>query len=584
MDLRVGHAPPTIAERAAVDAVVGSPPPGPAGTLRPDTSGRVAHGGHAARARRHLLLPALWALQDAVGWLSPGGIGYLCERLTVPPAEAYGVASFYSLLTVEDRGPLTVHVCDDIACGDAAIALRELLDARPDVRVVSSPCLGACDRAPACAIQTAGLGLTVAAPAAADLVPTAPHVEVHQARDDLMLLRRVDLVDPGSLASYESAGGGAALARAASLGDAGVLAELERSNLRGRGGAAFPVGRKWRSVRDQPGPRHVVANGDESEPGTFKDRLLMEGDPFAVVEALAIAALVTGAESGWIYVRGEYPDAIGRLRHAAAECKAAGWLDHVTIEVRAGAGAYICGEETALFRSIEGHRGEPAQKPPFPNVSGLFGRPTAANNIETLVAALEVLTIGGASFAQIGTPESTGPKLFSVSGAIAAPGVYEVPFGTRLADLIDTAGGVTGTGRVGAILLGGAAGTFAGPEAVDLPLTLEDAATAGLTLGSGAVTVFDDATDFGPVVRRIARFFSEESCGQCVPCRIGTVRQLEALVRLGEGTPLRSHDAELARLADLDAVMTDASICGLGRTAASAVRSALSLGLRGVTR
>ncbi|MDX1692055.1 MAG: NADH-ubiquinone oxidoreductase-F iron-sulfur binding region domain-containing protein, partial [Acidimicrobiia bacterium] len=288
------------------------------------------------------------------------------------------------------------------------------------------------------------------------------------------------------------------------------------------------------------------------------------------------------AERGWIYVRGEYPDAVGRLEHAVAEMGAAGWIDHVDVEVRVGAGAYICGEETALFRSIEGHRGEPAQKPPFPNESGLFDRPTAVNNIETLVAMLEVLTGGADAFAAIGTEGSTGPKLFSVSGDVGRPGVYEVPFGTRLGDLVDTAGGVGGTGRLGAVLLGGAAGVFAGPDAMDLPLTFEDAAEAGLTLGSGAVVLFDDATDFGPVVRRIARFFAEESCGQCVPCRIGTVRQHEALVRLGANEPMGTADDERERLADIDAVMTDASICGLGRTAASAVRSAIALGLPGV--
>jgi NADH-quinone oxidoreductase subunit F len=582
MDLRLPTVSATEAEERAVDGVVGPPPPGPAGTVRAASDGRVAYGGHAARDRRHLLLPALRALQDTSGWISPGGLGYLCERLTVPPAEAYGVASFYALLDVEDRGPLAVHVCDDIACAGSGETLIDELEARPDLRVVRSPCLGACDRAPACIAQRAGTGLTAAAPARPTLEATAPHVEVHQDRAGLRLLRRVDHADPGSLDEYVSEGGGDALTLAASLGPDGVLDELDRSGLRGRGGAAFPIGRKWRAVRAEPGPRHIVANGDESEPGTFKDRLLMEGDPFAVVEALAIGALAVGAEQAWIYVRGEYPDAIGRLEHAVRKAAAAGWLDHVDITVRAGAGAYICGEETALFRSIEGHRGEPAQKPPFPNEAGLFGRPTAVNNIETLAALLDVLVLGGDRYAAIGTASSTGTKLFSVSGAVATPGVYEVPMGMPLGDLLDLAGGISGTGQVGAVLLGGAAGSVLGADDLDLPLTFEDAAERGASLGSGAVVVFDDATDFGPVVRRIARFFAEESCGQCVPCRIGTVRQHEALVRLGSGRPLGSVADERARLSDLDVVMTDASICGLGRTAASAVRSALRLGLTGV--
>jgi NADH-quinone oxidoreductase subunit F len=582
MDLRLPTAPPTEAEERAVDAVLGPAPEGPAGTTRPAPEGRVAYGGHSARAQRHLLLPALRALQDAAGWISPGGLGYVCERLTVAPAEAYGVASFYALFDVEDRGPVTVHVCDDVACGEAGEDMIDELTARPDLRVVRSPCLGACDRAPACVVQRAGAGLTAASPATPSLEPTAPHVEIHQVREHLRVLRRVDHVDPGSLDDYVAEGGGDALTRAAALGPEGVLEELDRSGLRGRGGAAFPIGRKWRAVRAEPGPRHIVANGDESEPGTFKDRLLMEGDPFAVVEALAIGALVVGADRGWIYVRGEYPDAQGRLEHAVEAATAAGWLDHVRIEVRAGAGAYVCGEETALFRSIEGHRGEPSQKPPYPNQVGLFGRPTAVNNIETLAAVLDVLTTGGAEYAALGTPGSTGTKLFSISGAIADPGVYEVPMGTSLGDLIGLAGGISGSGTIGAVLLGGAAGSFAGPDDLDVPLSFEGAADRGLTLGSGGVVVFDDTTDFGPVVRRIARFFAEESCGQCVPCRIGTVRQHEALVRLGSGAPMGSVEDERMRLADLDAVMSDASICGLGRTAAVAVRSALRLGLRGV--
>jgi NADH-quinone oxidoreductase subunit F len=327
----------------------------------------------------------------------------------------------------------------------------------------------------------------------------------------------------------------------------------------------------------------VIANGDESEPGTFKDRLVMEGDPYAVVEAMILYGYATGASHGFIYVRGEYPTAERRLRHAIEETRAAGLIhEGFELEVRRGAGAYICGEETALFASIEGHRGEPRQKPPFPVESGVFGKPTGINNVETLIAALEVVRGGGEAFAAIGTEQSSGPKLFCVSGAVARPGVYEVPFGTILGELLDLAGGIREGRGLGAVLMGGAAGVFADASALTVPLTFEDTRTAGTTLGSGSIVFFDDQTDFGPVLRRIAQFFRDESCGQCVPCRIGTVRQEEALARLSAGQPLGSSAEEVERLSDLARVMTDASICGLGQTASSAVQSAMRLGLNGV--
>jgi NADH-quinone oxidoreductase subunit F len=247
------------------------------------------------------------------------------------------------------------------------------------------------------------------------------------------------------------------------------------------------------------------------------------------------------------------------------------------IELRRGAGAYICGEETALLNSIEGYRGEPRNKPPFPSVSGLFGKPTVINNVETLYNVLEILQIGGPHFAEIGAGRSTGTRLFCVSGAIAVPGVYEVAFGTTLRKLIELAGGVTGELR--AVLLGGAAGGFVLPPQLDMPLTLEGAREIGATLGSGVVLVLSTAADIAGILRRIAAFFRDESCGQCVPCRVGTVRQEEALARLTRGAPRGSWETELVLLSDLAQVMQDASICGLGHTAPAAVQSALALGL-----
>ncbi len=570
MDLRHLTAPPSEAERTAVDAVLGPPESGWDGGEFDAESGRIAFGGHGVRARRHLLLPTLHALRDARGWITEGGLGYVCQRLTIPPAEAYGVATFYALLGVEDRPDRIVHVCDDLICARFASATEEAVRSE-GASPLPSPCLGGCANPAATLEDFAGSAL-----ASGTNAPPVP-----QDRAELRLLRRIGVVDPSSIEEYKDDGGFTGLIRARELGPEGVLEEIERSNLRGRGGAAFPVAVKWAGVRAAVGDtKHVIANGDESEPGTFKDRVLMESDPFAVVEGLLIAAEATGATKAWIYVRAEYPTAIERLRAAIVAVESGAINDGLEIELRVGAGAYICGEETALFASIEGHRGEPRQKPPFPTTSGLFGQPTAINNIETLVAVVDVAERGGETFAIDGTDGSTGRKLFSLSGDVAYPGVYEVPFGTSLADLIELAGGANG--QLGAVLLGGAAGTFVGPDALDLELSIEGAAAAGATVGSGAVMVFNDSTDFGAIVRRIAAFFRDESCGKCVPCRIGTVRQEEALIRLDQGRVIGSIETELRLLSDIDAVMTDASICGLGRTAASAVRSAISLGLIGV--
>lgn len=594
MDIRNLLYRPTEEERLAVDAVLGPAESGWAGGAFSEFDGRVAYGGHAAREKRHLLLPALHAVQDAVGSVSRGALGYISDRLTVPPAEAYGVVTFYALFDTDGPGGATIHVCDDIVC--AQYGAEEICDSLDDalasngLRWERSPCLGQCDRAPAALLHEPGKGYANAAPVDTRSVRNIDFDEldpgvIHQEKSELRLLAHIG-DERFDIDRYRDSGGYEVLQRAIDLEPEGVLSHLESSGLRGRGGAAFPIGVKWRGVSEAPGPlKYVIANGDESEPGTFKDRLLMEGDPFALVEAMTVYGFATGATQGYIYVRGEYPTAERRLNDAIEEARRVGLLGanvmgasfDFDLEVRRGAGAYICGEETALFASIEGHRGEPRQKPPFPTQHGLFGRPTGINNIETLLAALHVIRDGGEAFARIGTDQSTGPKLFCVSGAVSRPGVYEVEFGTTLGELMERAG----ASDIGAVLLGGAAGSFVDDSSLDLPLTFEHTREAGTTLGSGAVVVFDTQTDFGPVLRRIAQFFRDESCGQCVPCRIGTVRQEEALARLVADTPLGTAADERALLDDLARVMTDASICGLGQTAASAIESAIRLQLPG---
>jgi NADH-quinone oxidoreductase subunit F len=600
VDLHFGDSKPTDEERAAVDALLGPPESSWEGADRSDADLRWARGGREARDRRDLLLPGLHAINDRVGWISDGALGYLCRRLTVPPAEAYGVATFYALFSVRPRPATVLHVCTDLACAAAGApelcaGIEERLGPGSGVSVQRSPCLGLCERAPAALAIRAGdpvrtavsapatVGEAVLAASAPDSAPEEPPAAsaVPQAgQDGLMLLHRVGVVDPASLDDYRAHGGYTALRRAFELGPAGVIREVTDSGLVGRGGAAFPTGRKWQATASQPDhPHHLVCNADESEPGTFKDRVLMEGDPYALVEAMTIAGYATGAHRGHLYLRGEYPRALHRLEHAIAQARARGLLgDDVLgqgyafdIEIRRGAGAYICGEETALFNSIEGYRGEPRSKPPFPVEKGLFGKPTVENNVETLVNVLPILTMGAPAYAAIGTGRSTGPKLFCVSGTVERPGVYELPFGATLGELLTLAGVRDG---LRAVLLGGAAGGFVRADELDIPLTFEGTREAGTTLGSGVVMAFDGSVPLPRLLLRIAEFFRDESCGQCVPCRVGTVRQEEALHRIAERTGAAAA-GDIALLREVGRAMRDASICGLGQTAWNAVESAI---------
>jgi NADH-quinone oxidoreductase subunit F len=522
VDLKLLAAEPAAAEREAIDAVVG---------VEATNGNRVAR---RDRTRRHLLLPALRAAQMRVGWVTPGALGYASRRLDVPPAEAYGVATFYALLALEERPPEVLHVCNDLSC---RLAGAEVPDG-----AIPSPCLGLCERAPASL-------RTVAGPEPREEQLPAEEPPLPQ-RSGLKLLRRIaEGVDPESPPS-----GFRALERARKLGPEAVIELVKESPLLGRGGAAFPTGAKWEAVAKQTArPHYLVVNADESEPGTFKDRILMERDPFALVESIGIAALATGCERAFVYVRAEYPLAHERLQNAIDMSDVG-----VEIELRIGAGAYVCGEETALFQSIEGYRGEPRNKPPYPVEVGLYGKPTVVNNVETLLNVPDIV-LGG---------DERDTRLFCVSGHVARPGLYELELGTPLSELLDLAGAEPPK----AVLLGGAAGSFLRPDQLDLPLSFEGARDAGATLGSGVVIVYGERADLVDAVLRIAEFFRDESCGQCVPCRIGTVRQEEALHRLASG---KANGDEIAVLADLTQVMRDASICGLGQTAANAVDSAI---------
>lgn len=565
-----------------------------------------------------MLLPALHAAQSRVGWLSEGALNYIAIRLNTPPAEVWSVATFYALLATTPRPRRVLHACDDIACrikGGRAITAELHKNFGPDAHHghegngveigaaawLPSPCLGLCEQAPAVLLTVAGAtpieqsagGLTPAEAVTAlnrGTLGDRPRIPAPQQGDpSLRLLRRVGVVDPTSLVAYTAARGFRALQAALDKGAEAVIKEVTESRLMGRGGAAFPTGRKWDAVAKQPArPHYVICNADESEPGTFKDRLLLEEDPFAIVEAMTIAGFAAGAEQGYVYIRGEYPLAIQRVQNAIDQARTHGLLGgnilgtqfKFDIEIRKGAGAYICGEETALFNSIEGYRGEPRNKPPFPVQSGLFRKPTLVNNVETLANIPWIVLEGGAAFAASGTKDSTGTRLFCLSGAVTRPGVYELPVGTTLGQVLDLAGGAPANRPIKAILLGGAAGGFVRGDERDIVLTFEGARAAGVTLGSGVIMAFDDTVDLRDTILRIAAFFRDESCGQCVPCRVGTVRQEEALHRLANGAAGKPNGGELALLEEVGRAMKDASICGLGQTAYGAVESAIKrLGL-----
>ena len=650
MDIKLSDATATSDERAAVDRRLGPPRASWDGAeVRTARDMHVAFGGQEQRDRRHLLLPALQALQERVGWISEGGFNYVCERLSVPPAEAWGVATFYMMLSTRPRPKRVLHVCDDIACkvkgakevcrglrthhspplphgvvgghGDEPQGAHATLNEHHGAWT-TSPCLGLCDVAPAALLIEAGealversvghitsdfaMGLLGGGGDVDDVLAASPTISTSSASSpdrpttatspqttqttqiggigELRLLKRVGIVDPTSLDEYRKADGYRALEKAFRLGPEGVIREVTEAKLLGRGGAAFPTGRKWDAVRTQAEKtRYIICNADESEPGTFKDRVLLTGDPFAIVEAMTIAAFAAGCQRGYVYIRGEYPLAAQRIQHAIDKARAAGLLGPKVMgrsfafemEVRRGAGAYICGEETAIFESIEGKRGEPRNKPPFPVQHGLFNKPTVVNNVETLANVLPIMIEGGAMAAKIGTPDSAGSRLFCMSGHVAQPGVYEVPMGTTLGQLMEVAGGISGSGKMQCALLGGAAGAFVRPDEMNLKLTHEDTRAAGVTLGSGVVVAFDDTVDMKDILHRIAQFFRDESCGQCVPCRVGTVRQQEALVRIATKKTIGGVKGELALLEEIGLAMKDGSICGLGQTAYAAVESAI---------
>ena len=510
---------------------------------------------------RDLLIEHLHTLQDHYGALTPKHLAALAETMRLALVEVYEVATFYAHFDVlEDDQPIppvTVRVCDSIACNLAGAEqlLAELeRDAGKSIRVLRAPCMGRCDQAPVAAVGHNHLG----AAEAGEILEAAAggHVEP-------------EIPTYIALAEYR-AGGGYQQLQACLDGQQSlesVLEALDQSGLRGLGGAGFPTGRKWRIVRDYPAPRLMAVNADEGEPGTFKDRHYLTGDPHRFLEGMLIAAWAVEIETIYLYVRDEYPELLTILKTELAHLAEAGLAKHVRCILRRGAGAYICGEESAMIESLEGKRGLPRNRPPYVAEIGLFGRPTLAQNVETLYWVRDILERGPTWFSEAGVNGRTGRRSFSVSGRVKEPGVKLAPAGIGVRQLIDEyCGGMQDGHTFKGYLPGGASGGILPASLGDVPLDFDTLQEHGCFIGSAAVVVFSQADNMRDVALNLMKFFADESCGQCTPCRLGTEQAVQLMERPGWDTGL---------LGELSTVMADASICGLGQAAGNPINCVL---------
>jgi len=504
--------------------------------------------------RRDLLIEHLHLVQDRYGHLSAAHLAALAAEMKLALTEVYEVATFYAHFDVVKEGhapppPVTVRVCDSLSCAmaGAEMLLRELPNRLgPEVRVLRAPCMGACDRAPVCAVgHSQVMGATNERVASA--VAKGAHAHAYRPGVDFAAYRR----DGGYRALQECIAG--TRTREA------VIGAVSDAGLRGLGGAGFPTGRKWSLVRAEPAPRLMAVNADEGEPGTFKDRYYLERDPHRFIEGMLIAAWVVEARETYIYIRDEYPEVRLMLADELAKVEAAGLAVHSRLHLRRGAGAYICGEESAMIESIEGKRGLPRHRPPYVAQVGLFGRPTLEQNVETLFWVRDILDKGAAWFTAQGRHERKGLRSFSVSGRVKEPGVKLAPAGITVRELIEEfCGGMAEGHSFKAYLPGGASGGILPARMGDLPLDFGTLEQYGCFVGSHAVVILSEHDDMKAVALNLMRFFEDESCGQCTPCRVGTEKAAK-LMATGPWSP--------ALLDELSAAMRDASICGLGQAA-----------------
>jgi NADH:ubiquinone oxidoreductase subunit F (NADH-binding)/NADH:ubiquinone oxidoreductase subunit E len=540
---------------------------GPQG-FRPSPKGRAVEAQALSEVRevlgtaprdRDLLIEHLHRIQDTYAHLSARHLNALAHEMNLTEAEVYEVASFYHHFDIVKEGetpppPITVRVCDSISCALAGSdALLQSLRSNPGpaVRVLPAPCIGRCDEAPAVVVGRATVDRATAATVqaaldAGNLEPALP-----------------------SYVDYRTyrAGGGYDLLASCVSGERHVdriMEDIAASGLRGLGGGGFPAARKWTYVRAEPGPRYAVLNADEGEPGTFKDRFCFESDPHRVLEGLLIAAWAVDAVAVYIYLRDEYAASRAILLRELEQIRADAPCALPTIHLRRGAGAYICGEETSLLESLEGKRGEPRLRPPFPAQAGLFGRPTLVHNVETVYWLRTILEHGPQPFAAAGVRGRKGPRLFSVSGRVEKPGVYLAPAGVTANELIDNyAGGMAKGHTFYAYLPGGASGGILPASLADAPLDFDILAEYGCFVGSAAIVILSERDTASDVALNLMRFFASESCGKCTPCRVGTAKAV---------TLLEERKWNLPLLRDLSEVMSNASICGLGQAAPNPVR------------
>ncbi|MXZ81590.1 MAG: NADH-quinone oxidoreductase subunit F [Gammaproteobacteria bacterium] len=512
--------------------------------------------------RRDLLIEYLHRIQDRYGYLSSDHLAGLADEMSLAQSEVYEVATFYAHFDVVREGeqpppPLTIRVCDSISCelANAETLIGQLERASMEgVRVLRAPCMGRCESAP---VAEVGHNHVIHA-TFENICEAVDNGHVHPPMPDYI-----------DFDAYR-ASGGYQLWQACMDGERtpeSILEDLDESQLKGLGGAGFPAGRKWRIVRGYDAPRLMAVNIDEGEPGTFKDRYYLETDPHRSIEGMLIAAWVVGTEKAYVYVRDEYPAIVSLLKSEIAKVQAAGLADHVEIEVRRGAGAYICGEESAMIESIEGKRGLPRNRPPYVAEVGLFGRPTLENNIETLHWVRDIVEKGPRWFAQAGTNGRFGLRSYSVSGRVKDPGVKLAPAGITIRELIDDyCGGMQEGHAFKGYLPGGASGGILPASLDDVPLDFGTLQEYGCFIGSAAVVVFSDRDNMKDVALNLMRFFRDESCGQCTPCRAGTEKAVKVMMQ-------PEWDREL--LEDLSIVMTDASICGLGQAAGNPINCVL---------
>ena len=536
------------------------------------------------------LLEMLTRLQEQRNNLEPVVITDIARMVNTPPAYAYGVASFYSMLNLEKKADNTIRVCDGPVCwlcgGDESrSAVEQAISGKPGWKITRTSCLGLCDRAPAILINEKQAGPYIHGSEQAITTGwLGQPTDYSQPRPGELrvMMANAGLIDPDSLSSALKYGAYQALSAVLQRDPELVLSEVEASGLSGRGGAGFPVGRKWRFVyQARRMPKYIVCNADESEPLIFKDRVLIDTNPHQILEGMAVAGYACGAHEAFIYIRGEYISQAARLKHAIQQAEDAGWLSEKIqgtdfsfhIHVHLGAGAYICGEETALIESLEGKRGEPRTRPPYPPTYGYHGLPTLVNNVESYAAVPPIILNGSGWYRSLSAATIPGTKMYMLLGHINHPGLFEAPFGLTLRQVMEEfGGGMRKASKFNFALTGGAAGTVVSEALLDIPIDYASGAK-GISLGAGAFLICDQSVSPVAFLRELMHFFRAESCGKCTPCRVGTFRSYEILKRMAAGEGKPGDVDELHALADL---MFDSSFCGLGQSVPIPMRSALT--------